>query len=68
MLPSIYLVMKLLKHLSQVGSDPVGFGEILRTKENKYWKSIKWKDLYKYAYFNVEAKINFDFYGAVTNQ
>ncbi|MCT8975066.1 Ger(x)C family spore germination protein [Clostridium sp. CX1] len=60
--------VKLLKYLSQVGSDPVGFGEILRTKENKYWKSIKWKDLYKYAYFNVEAKINFDFYGAVTNQ
>jgi spore germination protein len=59
--------MMLLKYLTEVGADPIGFSEIARTKHNKYWKSVKWKDVYKGAAFNVEAKIKIEFYGAVTN-
>lgn len=59
--------IKLLQHLAEAGSDPVGFGEIVRTKHNQHWKSVNWKDEYKYASFKVQAEINFDFYGAVAN-
>lgn len=59
--------MRLLKHLVEVGTDPIGFGEIARSKQNKYWKSVNWKDAYKDAVFNVEAEIKLEFYGAVTN-
>jgi spore germination protein len=59
--------LKLLNHLVEVGSDPIGFGEIIRTKHSKYWKSSKWKDNYKDAVFIVEVKIKFEFYGAVSN-
>lgn len=59
--------MRLLKKLVEAESDPIGFAEIARTKHNKYWKSVTWKDAYKDAAFNVEAKIKIEFYGAVTN-
>jgi spore germination protein len=59
--------MRLLKELAEAGADPIGFREIARTKHNKYWKSVTWKDAYKDAAFNVEAKIKIEFYGAVTN-
>lgn len=59
--------MRLLKRLVESGSDPIGFGEIARTKYNKYWKSVNWKDAYKSAVFNVEVEIKLEFYGAVTN-
>jgi spore germination protein len=58
---------RLLKHLVEAEADPIGFGEVARTKHNKYWKSVNWKDAYKDAVFNVEAKIKIEFYGAVTN-
>jgi spore germination protein len=60
--------MRLLANLVEMGSDPIGFGEVVRTKHNKYWKSVKWKEnAYKDATFKVEAKITLEFYGAVTN-
>jgi spore germination protein len=59
--------IKLLEHLVEIGSDPIGLSEIARTKHNTYWKSVNWKDAYKAAVFNVEAKIKFEFYGAVSN-
>lgn len=58
---------RLLKYLTEVGSDPVGFGEIVRTKHNNYWKSTNWKDVYGSATFNIEVKIGFEFYGAISN-
>ncbi|WP_066628923.1 hypothetical protein [Clostridium magnum] len=41
--------------------------EIVISKHNNHWNSVKWKDEYKYASFNVDTKISFDFYGAVNN-
>jgi spore germination protein len=56
---------RLLKYFVSIDSDPIGFGEELRSKHNQYWKSIKWKDLYKEAAFNVNTKIQVEFYGAI---
>lgn len=56
----------LLKYLQQVGSDPIGFGEKMRVKDNAYWKSIKWKDVYGKAVFDTKVRINLEKYGAIT--
>lgn len=57
---------KLLKYLVELQADPVGIGEIVRSKENSYWKAANWKKEYKKAQFNVEPKLNLEFYGAIT--
>jgi spore germination protein len=57
--------LKLIKYLQEIGADPIGIGEMVRVKDNSYWKSNEWKDEYKTASFNVEVKMNFEFYGAV---
>ncbi len=57
--------MNLLKYMQKVGSDPIGIGEMVRSKHNSYWKSVEWKDVYKKASFDVEVKLNFEFYGAI---
>jgi len=57
--------MKLLGFLQKVGSDPVGFGEIIRVKHNDYFKSIVWKSVYPQVIFDVDVKINFEAQGAL---
>lgn len=57
--------LKLLNHLQNLGTDPIGFGEILRAKQNKYWKSVKWKEVYKDASFKMDVKMNIESYGAI---
>jgi len=57
--------MKLLEYLQEIGSDPIGFGEIIRAKHNEYYKSVPWKSVYPDVKFNIDVKINFEFYGAV---
>lgn len=58
-------LIKLLEYLQEIGSDPVGFGEIIRVKHNEYFKSVAWKSVYPDVKFNVDVKINFEFYGAL---
>jgi spore germination protein len=58
----------LVSYLQEIGSDPVGFGEMMRAKHNQYWKSKSWKDEYKRAEINVNAKLDIEFFGAITNQ
>jgi Ger(x)C family germination protein len=56
--------MKLLKYLQEIGSDPIGFGEIIRAKHNEYFKSVSWKSIYPGVKFDIDVKLNFEFYGA----
>jgi len=56
--------IKLLKYLQEIGSDPIGFGEIIRAKHNEYFKSVSWKSVYPKVQFDIDVKINFEFYGA----
>ena len=58
----------LVAYLKDIGADPVGFGEMMRAKHNKYWKTKNWKDEYKRAEINVNAKLDIEFFGAITNQ
>lgn len=56
--------MKLLEYLQEIGSDPVGFGEIIRAKHNEYFKSVSWKSVYPKVQFDIDVKINLEFHGA----
>ncbi len=58
-------ILKLLEYLKAIGSDPIGFGEIVRSKHNIFWKSVKWKEVYKNAIFNVDVKMTFESYGTI---
>jgi spore germination protein len=56
---------KLIRYMQEVGSDPVGFGELVRTKQNSYWKSIDWKKVYGEADITATARIEILQYGAI---
>lgn len=56
---------ELIKYLQSIGSDPLGFGEMIRVKHNKYWKSVNWKDVYKDIEIHAEADLNIIRYGAI---
>lgn len=56
---------EILKYLQKVGSDPIGFEEILRSKHNEYYKSIDWDKIYPDIEFSVETKVNIEFHGAI---
>ena len=57
--------LKVLDYIQKIGSDPLGIGEMVRSKHNAYWKSIEWKEVYKEATFNVNVKLTFEFHGAI---
>lgn len=55
----------LIEYLQNVGSDPVGFGEIVRVKHNDYWKQVEWKDIFKGAEIKVEVEMVLESYGTI---
>lgn len=57
--------LRLLKYCQEIGSDPVGFGEIVRSRHNDYWKSVEWKEVYREASFNVNVSVNIEMYGTI---
>jgi spore germination protein len=56
--------IKLLEYLQEIGSDPIGFGEMIRARHNEYFKSVSWKTIYPGVKFDIDVKLNFEFYGA----
>lgn len=57
--------IKIIKYMQNVGSDPIGFGDIIRAKYNSYWNSIDWKKAYKDAEINVDVKLNVVSHGVI---
>lgn len=57
--------MEVLQYTQEVGSDPIGIGDIVRAKHNEYWDRVEWKDVYSDITFNVEAKVKIQQYGTV---
>lgn len=55
----------LIKYMQLVGSDPVGFGNMVRVKYNSYWKSIKWDEIYKEAKIQVKADVTYEQNGEI---
>lgn len=56
---------RILAYLQEVGSDPIGFAEMVRSKHNAYYKTIDWRRIYPEIEFNVEIKTTIESQGAV---
>lgn len=56
---------ELIKYMQSVGSDPVGFGNMIRAQYNSYWNGIKWQDVYKKATITVTATVTYEQNGAI---
>ncbi|SET19382.1 Spore germination B3/ GerAC like, C-terminal [Natronincola peptidivorans] len=56
---------KLLEYLQEIGSDPLGIGEIIRSKHNLYWKSVEGEEVYSNIDFNIDVKLEIEFFGAI---
>lgn len=57
--------LNIVKYTQEVGSDPLGIGDIVRAKHNDYWKKVKWKEAYKAAQINVEVKAKILHHGLI---
>ncbi|MFL0247504.1 Ger(x)C family spore germination protein [Candidatus Clostridium stratigraminis] len=57
--------LKLLQYTQEVGSDPIGIGDIIRAKYNTYWSNNNWKDFYSKAVFNIDVAVNIIRYGTI---
>lgn len=55
-----------LNYTQEVGSDPIGIGDIVRAHYNSYWQNVKWEDVYKNVVFNVKVHVNIINHGAIT--
>lgn len=56
---------KVLKYTQEVGSDPIGIGDIIRAKHNNYWEKINWENAYKDVVFNVKVNVNISNHGVI---
>ncbi|MGI6086283.1 MAG: Ger(x)C family spore germination protein [Acetivibrionales bacterium] len=56
---------RLLAYLQEVGADPVGFAEMVRSKHNAYFKSIDWRKIYPEIEFTVDVKVTIESQGAI---
>lgn len=55
----------ILKYTQDVGSDPIGIGDIVRAKYNPYWENVKWESAYKDVTFNVKVKFKINNHGII---
>jgi spore germination protein len=56
---------EILKYIQEVGSDPIGIGDMVRAKHNSYWESVEWEEAYKKIIFNVDVKVDIYQYGII---
>lgn len=57
--------INIIKYTQEVGSDPIGIGDIIRAKYISYWNRIDWKEAYKNARIDITVKLNIDSYGTI---
>lgn len=56
---------KVLKYTQEVGSDPLGIGDIVRARYNDYWENVNWESVYKNIAFNVKVNIDIKNHGVI---
>lgn len=57
--------VQLFNYMQEIGSDPVGIGDMMRAKHNDTWRSIEWQDAYKNAEINIDVKVDIKQLGAI---
>lgn len=56
---------QILKYTQEVGSDPLGIGDIVRAKHNSYWEKVDWKKTYQQVNFNVDVNVHISHHGII---
>lgn len=54
-----------LDKCQRAGSDPIGIGEILRSKYPNYWAKTTWLEAYENTVFKVDVKVHIDSHGLI---
>ncbi|WML35237.1 Ger(x)C family spore germination protein [Clostridium sp. OS1-26] len=57
--------MKILKYTQEVGSDPLGIGNLVRAKHNSFWQNHKWGEVYKSIVFDVDVTLDIVRHGLI---
>lgn len=60
-----YECERLLKYTKDVGSDPLGIGNMIRAKHYSFWKEHKWEDTYKGVVFDLNVTVDIGRYGLI---
>ncbi len=55
----------ILKYAQSVGSDPLGIGEVIRSRYSYLWKARNWKETYRDITISSEVKLDVNHYGAI---
>ncbi|MBU3114355.1 Ger(x)C family spore germination protein [Clostridium lacusfryxellense] len=56
---------KLIGYMQKIGSDPIGIGDMIRGKNNSYFKSVDWHTAYKESTIKAHVKFNLVEYGDI---
>lgn len=56
---------ELFKYMQSVGADPIGFGEMVRSKYNEQWKSMDWKEKYREMETDIKVEVMIRSYGVM---
>ena len=56
---------KLIDYMQSIQSDPIGIGDMVRAKDNSYFKKVDWHTAYKNALITVHVKFNLVEYGDI---
>ncbi|MTK10655.1 MAG: Ger(x)C family spore germination protein [Clostridiaceae bacterium] len=57
--------LNVIKYTQAVGSDPLGIGDIVRTKYGDYWGKVDWMEAYKIAQINIDVKFEISKHGLI---
>jgi spore germination protein len=55
----------LIKYMQELDSDPIGIGDMIRAKHNKYWKSVDWDKVYPQAKISAHVNLEIVQYGGI---
>jgi len=56
---------RIIGYMQSIESDPIGIGDMIRAKNNSYFKKVEWQKAYKGAIISVHVKFNLIEYGDI---
>jgi spore germination protein len=58
--------LEIIHYTQEIGSDPIGVGDLIRAKYPAYWQRVNWREAYREATVNLKIKLDILQYGAIT--
>ncbi|MBA2132682.1 Ger(x)C family spore germination protein [Capillibacterium thermochitinicola] len=57
--------LEIIRYTQEIGSDPIGIGDLVRAKYPDYWQQVDWRTAYREAVVNLSVKMDLLQYGAI---